>query len=127
MLVYLEFSQGYRGAAFNGQAFNAPAELNFAAPEKLNSYEVGSSPNSATGASSSTPRPFHYDYRNQQFLDAFSLPGGARYGFPHRQRAEIPGRRRRVRGARQGNPRPRDRLDARTDAQQVRRADAACR
>src|SRR5438067_9820248 len=24
---------------------------------------------------------FHYDYRNQQFLDAFALPGGAGTGF----------------------------------------------
>jgi iron complex outermembrane recepter protein len=41
-LIYATFSQGYRGAAFNGQAFNAPAELTFAAPEKLDAYEVGS-------------------------------------------------------------------------------------
>jgi len=35
ILAYLNFSQGYRGAAFNGQAFNAPAELNFAAPSDI--------------------------------------------------------------------------------------------
>jgi len=50
ILVYGSFSQGYRGAAFNGQAFNAPAELNFAAPEKLNSFEMAGKPGFAAGA-----------------------------------------------------------------------------
>ena len=30
LLTYFSVSQGYRGAAFNGQAFNDPSELNFA-------------------------------------------------------------------------------------------------
>ena len=74
VLVYGSFSQGYRGAAFNGQAFNAPAELNFAAPEKLNAYEIGLKAELWNRRAEFDAAAFHYDYRNQQFLDAFALP-----------------------------------------------------
>jgi iron complex outermembrane receptor protein len=76
LLAYFSFSQGYRGAAFNGQAFNAPAELNFAAPEKLNAYELGLKSQWWNHRAEFNVAAFHYDYRNQQFLDAFALPGG---------------------------------------------------
>jgi len=81
VLLYASFSQGYRGAAFNGQAFNAPAELNFAAPEKINSYEVGLKSQFWNRRGEFNAAAFHYDYKNQQFLDAFALPGGAGTGF----------------------------------------------
>jgi iron complex outermembrane receptor protein len=81
ILAYVSFSQGYRGAAFNGQAFNAPAELNFAAPEKLTAYELGLKSEWWNRRAEFTAAAFHYDYRNQQFLDAFALPGGAGTGF----------------------------------------------
>jgi iron complex outermembrane receptor protein len=81
LLVYGSFSQGYRGAAFNGQAFNAPAELNFAGPEKLTDYEIGMKSEWWSRRLVFNAAAFHYDYRNQQFLDAFALPGGAGTGF----------------------------------------------
>ena len=81
ILTYLTFSQGYRGAAFNGQAFNFPEEANFAAPEKLNSYEIGMKADLWNRRGEFNVAVFHYDYRNQQFLDAFTLPGGAGSGF----------------------------------------------
>jgi iron complex outermembrane receptor protein len=81
LLVYGSFSQGYRGAAFNGQAFNAPAELNFASPEKLTDYELGMKSQWWNRRLEFNAAVFHYDYRNQQFLDAFALPGGAGTGF----------------------------------------------
>jgi iron complex outermembrane recepter protein len=81
MLVYLNFSEGYRGAAFNGQAFNFPEEANFAAPEKLTSYELGLKSEFWEHRLTFNAALFHYDYRNQQFLNAFSLPGGAGSGF----------------------------------------------
>ena len=81
VLTYLTFSQGYRGAAFNGQAFNFPEEANFAAPEKLNSYEIGMKADLWNRRGEFNVAVFHYDYRNQQFLDAFTLPGGAGSGF----------------------------------------------
>jgi len=81
ILTYVSFSQGYRGAAFNGQAFNAPAELNFAAPEKLDAYEIGFKSDLFNRRAEFNAAAFHYNYRNQQFLDAFALPGGAGTGF----------------------------------------------
>ncbi len=81
MLLYASFSQGYRGAAFNGQAFNAPSEANFADPEKLDSFEVGLKSELWERHATLNIALFHYDYRNQQFLDAFALPGGAGTGF----------------------------------------------
>ena len=80
-LAYFSFSQGYRGAAFNGQAFNAPSELNFASPEKLNSFEIGLKSAFWNRRAEFNVALFHYDYRNQQFLDTFLLPGGAGTGF----------------------------------------------
>lgn len=81
LLTYLSISQGYRGAAFNGQAFNDPSELNFAAPEKLTSYEAGLKTDLWNRRGIFNVALFHYDYRNQQFLDAFTLPGGLGTGF----------------------------------------------
>jgi len=76
VLTYLSYSVGYRGAAFNGQAFNAPAELTFAAPEKLSSIELGVKSEFWNHRAIFNAAAFHYDYRNQQFLDAFNLPAG---------------------------------------------------
>jgi outer membrane receptor protein involved in Fe transport len=80
VLIYGSFSQGYRGAAFNGQAFNAPAELTFAAPERLDAYEVGFKSQLLQRRAEVNVALFHYDYRNQQFLDTFLLPGGVGTG-----------------------------------------------
>ena len=81
VLTYLNISQGYRGAAFNGQAFNFPAEANFADPEKLTSIEIGLKTDLWNRRGTFNAALFHYDYKNQQFLDAFTLPGGAGSGF----------------------------------------------
>jgi iron complex outermembrane receptor protein len=81
LLAYFSFSQGYRGAAFNGQATDFPAEANFAAPEKLNSFEIGFKADLWNRRGEFNAAVFHYDYKNQQFLDAFTLPGGGGSGF----------------------------------------------
>lgn len=81
VLAYFTFSQGYRGAAFNGQAFNAPAELSFAQPEKLNAYEIGMKSEFWEHRAQLNLAAFHYDYRDQQFLDTFALPNGGGTGF----------------------------------------------
>jgi iron complex outermembrane receptor protein len=81
VLAYLNVSQGYRGAAFNGQAFNFPQEANFADPEKLTSVEIGLKADLWNRRGTFNAAVFHYDYKNQQFLDAFTLPGGAGSGF----------------------------------------------
>jgi iron complex outermembrane recepter protein len=81
VLTYLSISQGYRGVAFNGQAYNDNSELTFAEPEKLTSYEIGAKTEFGNRRGIFNVAVFHYDYKNQQFLDAFNLPGGLGTGF----------------------------------------------
>jgi iron complex outermembrane recepter protein len=81
VLTYLSVSQGYRGVAFNGQAYNDNSELTFAEPEKLTSYEIGIKTELWNRRGIFNVALFHYDYKNQQFLDAFNLPGGLGTGF----------------------------------------------
>ena len=81
VLAYFSVSEGYRGVAFNGQAYNDQAELTFAGPEKLVSYELGLKSEFGEHRGIFNAALFHYDYRNQQFLDAFALPGGLGTGF----------------------------------------------
>jgi iron complex outermembrane receptor protein len=81
VLTYLTISQGYRGVAFNGQAYNDNSELTFAEPEKLTSYEIGVKTEFWNRRGIFNVAVFHYDYKNQQFLDAFALPGGLGTGF----------------------------------------------
>jgi len=81
VLTYLSVSQGYRGVAFNGQAYNDNSELTFAEPEKLTSYEIGAKTEFWNRRAIFNVAVFHYDYKNQQFLDAFNLPGGLGTGF----------------------------------------------
>jgi iron complex outermembrane recepter protein len=81
LLAYLSISEGYRGVAFNGQAYNDQTELTFADPEKLYSYELGLKTEFGNHRGIFNVAAFHYDYRNQQFLDAFALPGGLGTGF----------------------------------------------
>jgi len=79
VLGYLSFSQGYRGSAFNGQAFNGPAELTFARPEKLDALEVGAKSTLLEKRLELNGALFYYRYRDQQFLDtycAFPTTGG---------------------------------------------------
>jgi iron complex outermembrane receptor protein len=81
LLSYASISQGYRGVAFNGQAYNDPTELTFADPEKLTSYELGLKSQFWERRGVFNAALFHYDYKNQQFLDAFALPHGLGTGF----------------------------------------------
>ena len=81
VLTYVSISQGYRGAAFNGQAYNDNTELTFARPEKLTSYELGAKTQFWNRRGIFNATVFHYDYTNQQFLDEFTLPGGLGTGF----------------------------------------------
>ena len=84
------FSEGYRGVAFNGQAYNDPAELTFADAREAHSYELGLKTGFRNRRGTFNAALFHYDYRNQQFLDAFAPPRRPRHGFPHRQRSKVP-------------------------------------
>ncbi len=81
MLAYFSFSQGYRGAAFNAQAFNNPLELSFANPEKLDAYEAGLKSEFLEKRLEINAAAFYYAYHEQQFLDTFALPNDGGTGF----------------------------------------------
>ena len=77
VLTYLTFSQGYRGAAFNSLAFNSPPpigprdELTMVKPEKLDSFEIGIKSELMERRLEINAAAFHYNYKNQQFLDLY--------------------------------------------------------
>jgi iron complex outermembrane receptor protein len=68
-LLYASYSHGYRGGAFNAQAFFAPDELTVADPEKLDAYEIGAKGQFAGGRVQLNGAAFVYKYKDQQFLD----------------------------------------------------------
>ncbi len=71
VLAYFSFSQGYRSGAINGQAFSdAAAEITAAAPEEVDSYEMGIKSQLLEGSLTLNAAAFHYIYENQQFLIA---------------------------------------------------------
>jgi len=69
VMLYASYSHGYRGAAFNGQAFFDPAELSAAKPEKLQSVEAGFKSELFGRRVRLNGAAFWYEYKNQQVLD----------------------------------------------------------
>jgi len=79
VLSYLSISSGYRGAAFNSQAFNAPSEVNFAKPETLTAYELGLKSEFADRHVQLNAALFYYNYKDQQFLGTSTENGALLY------------------------------------------------
>lgn len=69
VMVYANYSTGYRGAGFNAQAFFFPEELGVAKPEKLRSMEVGFKSEWVGGTVRLNGALFDYRYKNQQTLN----------------------------------------------------------
>jgi len=68
-LYYLTVSRGYRGNAFNAQAFFAPSEVNVVEPETLTDVEAGAKLEFFDRRVILNFSAFHYDYENMQFLN----------------------------------------------------------
>lgn len=68
-LLYASYSRGYRGKAFNAQAYFSPNELSVAKAETVNAYELGFKTQFAGRRVTLNGAVFYYDYRNQQALD----------------------------------------------------------
>ena len=73
-LFYGSFQQGYRGGAFNAQAYYDPSEISVAEPEFLDSFEVGFKSTLWDGRIRPNGAAFSYSYEGQQFIsiDVFS-------------------------------------------------------
>ena len=68
-LLHTSFIQGYRGGAYNGQAYNAPSEVNWVEPEYLDSFEVGFKSIWWDGRMRVNAAAFYYKYENQHVLN----------------------------------------------------------
>lgn len=68
-LIYVSFNRGYRGGAFNAQAFFDPSELTTTKPETLDAAEIGFKTQLLDRRLRINAAAFYYKYRNQQFLD----------------------------------------------------------
>jgi iron complex outermembrane receptor protein len=77
-LLYVSYSTGYRGSAFNAQAFYSPKELNTATPEKVASIEGGFKGVFFDKRLQLNLAAFHYRYTDQQFLN-FDFADGVTY------------------------------------------------
>lgn len=69
LLLYANFSQGYRSGAFNGQAFVDISELTQVDPEEVESWELGVKAQLYDNRLQINGAVFYYDYSNQQFLN----------------------------------------------------------
>lgn len=69
ILVYTNYSTGFRSGAYNAQAFLAPDEVNYVDPETIDSFEIGFKSTFLDNRVQLNGAAFHYDYKNQQFLN----------------------------------------------------------
>lgn len=69
VMVYGNYSRGYRSAAFNAQAFAMPEELTIAEPEDVDAYEIGLKGEFFDRKLRFNAALFRYDYKNQQVLN----------------------------------------------------------
>jgi iron complex outermembrane receptor protein len=69
LTTYVSFTTGYRGSAFNGQAFYDVSEITIADPEEVEAWEIGFKSDLLDNRLRLNGALFHYAYENQQFLD----------------------------------------------------------
>lgn len=69
LLVYANYSRGYRGRSFNAQAFFDPSETSVAKPETIDAYELGAKSQLLDRRVTFNLAGFYYRYRNQQFVN----------------------------------------------------------
>ena len=68
-LLYGTYSTGYRGGAFNAQAYLAATERNFVGPETLDSIEIGVKSSLWNDRVRLNAAAFRYNYEGQQIID----------------------------------------------------------
>jgi len=68
VMVYGQYSRGYRSSAFNGGALASNADLNIAKPEYLDAFELGYKSELFSRHLQLNADAFYYKYKHQQFL-----------------------------------------------------------
>lgn len=69
VMVYGNYSRGYRAPSFNAQAFFDPSELSVAKAEKISAFELGLKSQFADRRITLNMAVFNYSYTNQQFIN----------------------------------------------------------
>jgi iron complex outermembrane receptor protein len=72
LLLYANYSRGYRSGAFNAQFFFSPGEFDSVKPETVDSIEGGIKSTWLNGKLQADGAIFHYVYKNQQLIDVQS-------------------------------------------------------
>jgi iron complex outermembrane receptor protein len=72
LLLYANYSRGYRSGAFNAQFFFSPGEFDSVKPETVDSVEGGIKSTWLNGKLQADGAIFHYVYKNQQLIDVQS-------------------------------------------------------
>ena len=72
LLVYANYSRGYRSGAFNAQFFFSPSEFTSVLPETVDSVEAGLKSTWLNGRLQIDGAVFNYIYKNQQLIDVQS-------------------------------------------------------
>jgi iron complex outermembrane recepter protein len=70
-LLYLNYSRGYRSAAFNAQFLFTPGDLTTVKPETLDSYEAGFKTSWLNHRVQVDGALFRYQYKNQQIINVY--------------------------------------------------------
>jgi iron complex outermembrane receptor protein len=70
-LLYLNYSRGYRSAAFNSQFLFTPSDLTTVKPEVLDSYEGGFKTSWLDHRLQIDGAVFHYQYKDQQIINVY--------------------------------------------------------
>ena len=70
-LLYINYSKGYRSAAFNAQFLFTPSDLTTVKPESLDSYEAGFKTSWLDHRVQVDGAAFHYQYKNQQIINVY--------------------------------------------------------
>jgi iron complex outermembrane receptor protein len=68
VMVYGQYSRGYRSSAFNGGALTSNSDLNIAKPEYLDAFELGYKSELLGHRLQLNADAFYYKYKHQQFL-----------------------------------------------------------
>jgi iron complex outermembrane recepter protein len=71
VLLYFNYSRGYRSAAFNSQFLFSLTDFTTVQPETLDSYEVGFKTSWLEHRLQLDGAVFHYQYKNQQIINVY--------------------------------------------------------
>jgi iron complex outermembrane receptor protein len=83
LMVYANYSRGYRSGTYNGLAYQGLNQVYYVQPEKLNAYEGGLKASLFDRRVKIDLAGFYYDYNNQQFDEIIGATAFIRNGNGH--------------------------------------------